>query len=119
MKALWVVLLLVLCASVGAAQSYVERNAAPYSKTLYGAATFKADSHYVFAGASKWATVTANVDSVAGTVTAYLCVGNDSTNAIPLRPGIGGAYGLPKTFRVYGMTFYRVKGAVPVTVIVE
>lgn len=116
MKALWVVLLIVACAAAAGAQGYVENNFAPYSKTFYGTATFKADSHYVHNGSGKWATVTANIDSVAGTTVAYLCIGNDSTNAIRLNPGTSSAYGLPRTFRVRGASFYRVKGAVPVTV---
>ena len=119
MKALWVVILVVACASVGVAQSYTEIYGTPYSKTYYGAATFKADSHYVAPGSARWFTVTASVDTVAGTTVAYLCIGNDSTNAIRLNPGTSSAYGLPRTFRVRGASFYRVKGAVPVTVIWE
>jgi hypothetical protein len=118
MKALLVVLLVVLCASVTMAQSYVERNGNPYSRTLYGGASFAVDSHYV-APASGWMKVTAKLDSTAGTTTAWICFGNDSTNAIPIRPGTGGAYGDGQTFLVYRETYYRVKGAVPLTVTIE
>lgn len=118
MKALVVILLIALCTVTAFSQSYVERYKAPYTRTLYGAASFAADSHYVFNGTAKWVTVTAVFDSTAGT-TAWFCVNNDSTNAIPLRPGVGGAYGDGRTFRVYGLTHYRVKGAFPITTTVE
>ena len=119
MKALWVVILIVACAAVAGAQSYSSVYGAPYSKAYYGAATFKADSHYVWSGSSRWVTVTASLDTTAGTTMAYFCANNDSTNAIPLYYGIGGNWGSTWTYRFYNLRFYRVKGAVPVRVTIE
>ena len=118
MKALLVVLLVVLCTVTALSQSYVERNGKPYSRTLYGGASFAVDSHYA-TPAIGWMKVTAKLDTTAGTTTAWICFGNDSTNAIPLRPGTGGSYGDGQPFLVRNQTFYRVKGAVPLTVTIE
>ncbi len=117
MKRFAVVLLLILAASVASAQSYVERHGIPYSRTLYGKASFILDSNAV--DGKGYCKVTAKLDSTAGTTTAWIIFGNDSLNAIPIRPGTGGAYGDGQTFMIRNQTFYRVKGAAPLTVTIE
>ncbi len=120
MKYFIVVLVLVLSVSLGVAQDYINAFNAPFCKTAYGAASFKADSNYVWVnGTNKWFTVTISYDTTAGSTVAYWCRSDDSTKAIPLRPGTGGSYGDARTFKVYGLRWYRVKGAVPVTTVIE
>lgn len=118
MKALAVVILILACAAGSFAQSYSEIYKAPYSRTYYGAATFKADSHYVWSRKG-WVTVTVSYDTTAGTTVGYFCAGNDSTNAIAIRPGTGGAYGDVASYRFKDLFFYRLKGAIPHTVTIE
>lgn len=120
MKYFIVVLVLVLSVSLGVAQDYVQREGQPFTKTAYGQTYFKSDSNYVKSGSTaQWYTVTISYDTTAGSTVAYWCAGNDSTHAIPLRPGVGGGYGDGRTFKVYGLRFYRVKGALPVTTVIE
>jgi hypothetical protein len=118
MKAFTVVLMLMLCVSITIPQSYVERYGKPYSRTKYGGASFAVDSNF-FATPNGWNKVTAALDSTAGTTTAWICFGNDSLNAIPIRPGTGGSYGDARPFLTRDQTFYRVKGEVPLTVTIE
>ena len=120
MKKTSVVLLLVLSVSLGLAQDYAKTFGAPFVKTAYGATYFKSDSTGIKSSTtSQVYTVTITYDTTAGSTVAYWCAGNDSLNAVPLRPGTGGAYGDGRTFRVKGVRFFRVKGAVPITTVIE
>ena len=77
----------------------------------YGAATFKADSVYVSTSNAFWVTVTISLDTTASAVIPYFCKNNDSTQEQPLVTA-GDSF----TWDVFGLKFFRVKGAVPVTV---
>lgn len=111
------VTLVSLCAE---AQSYSEINGGQWCRDRhYGAASFAADSLYVWDGAGRWVWLSAAYDTTAGTVTPLVCINNDSTNAFPLVPGVNGGYGGTYTGQIKGLKWLRVKGAVPVTLIVR
>jgi hypothetical protein len=122
MKTFMVVCLVLLFASVSFGQSYALRNQHPWVKTQYGAAVYKSDSNAVWIP-TEWqklpVTVTISYDTTAGTTVAYWAQNDDTTHAIPLRPGTGGAYGDSYTFTTYKLKWYRVKGAVPVTTVIR
>jgi hypothetical protein len=110
----------ILLGSSALAQSWSQFNNGSWNKVKhYGAASFIADSVYVFAGTGKWVTMTASYDTTAGTTIAYVCINNDSTNAIPLLPGVSGNWGTAICKKIYGLKWFRVKGAVPVSLSVE
>lgn len=119
MKRFAVIALLLMCASVVMAQSYVEIHKAPYCRTFYGGASFAAvDSHYVWNRAG-WVKVTIALDTTAGTTTAYFAANGDTTNALKLTYGIGGEWGATRTHMFKDLMYFEIKGSVPVETTVE
>lgn len=115
MKHAFMLTALVLVASLAVGQTL---QTAKVFEKHYGAASFKADTNYVTTAtlAQRYVTVTVSYDTTAGTTIAYFCPNNDSTNAQPIFPGTGGSYGDTFTFKQWGLKFFRIKGAVPITV---
>jgi len=120
MKSALFFILFCVMASAVYAQGYSQLNNGQWAREKhYGAASFKADSLYVFNGTNRWVTLTASLDTTAGTTIAYVCINNDSTNAFPLTYGIGGNWGASFTEKIWGLKWLRVKGAVPVTFVIN